>query len=1059
MTPTITPTATPLDTATTTPTMTPTTTPTETPTVTATPTETPTSTATPTATSTPTPTASNTPTPTTTPTQTSTSTPTPTPTPTPTEPFTVAARYSNAPNWFDHVKTSDGTTTCAGSEATMSLCYHGAEYKKVDVSFVSDCAGISMTDAQGWYDWTCTDNGATVTFFGQLKSSTTLRDTISFNNDVSPTFKTNSVTLTGCGGLCPAQSNSNQWWSNTLAVLPNNSGGSPIKLDGTNDGGNDMVVNSGTILTLATSRNTSGYVLNRDKIGVVLDSGVTLTHTGTSVTDASLCNVRASICTPSTRKFTYFEGALNGSSGTGHHGVYTVAGGSFLRFGNVNVSGYATNGIYIAASKQDYKSTSVTGTTAGVGVNMSSVSDVAFTSLTSSSNSANGITAASSSNLRFGSITANSNGAIGLQTTSTSNFNVTGQTTLQSNTTNGFQGYYSSTHSFQDIDASYNLNIGLNLGEGCANFVANNVTVLGDVGGTASIRDYALYASNSSPITISSFTASNTGNDAAADSTVVAAGSRLNITTLTLTDNAAAQGLYMYYAGSANSVIGTLTINNSGNLRMSETSGNRFTNVNITDSYIYLFSSANSNHFENVRISDYSGDCILAQWANFNRLYRVNLSNCGGYGYRTFEANGNMVGQLTASGITSAGVYLQASSSWNMIGALTSANTASLGVHGGYNSQHYYGNVATLNNASAGIGLYEGHNYITFNNVASLNNAYGVYNSSAHINRYLGSLRVGTNTSGDCTVASGTTPGLINNTCTTSGTNGSTDYTGQLSTAVLRRNTAAPFSGASSFVGKVSSDTANTSDSSGTATYSTTLDVFNFDNSFRAWGKDGSAFANANNQGRCTTGTCRIWDWSLSRDDSYLLNRSGDGLTINNGASTTSNGAPDEILGDSVGDDDGTCEAGELCKNTFNPNGACPVQVTGSRFVTSVVYTYTTSSNAIFANGYRVVEDNAAAGGDNDSVCELGEVCVDDSTTTCSNNTQCVQKFLSNAIEIMGDNVGDDDVFCEKDEDCLYAPNIGAYQGHGNLVGPCTYNADGGQITGVRMFGYEFNGR
>jgi hypothetical protein len=939
----------------------------------------------------------------------------------------------------------------------MSLCYHGAEFKKVDVSFVSDCAGVSMTDAQGWYDWSCTDNGATVTFNGQFKSSKTLRDTISFNNDLSPTFKNNSVTLLGCGALCPAQSNPALWWSNTLAVLPNNSGGSPIKLDGTNDGGNDVVVNTGTILTLANSRNTSGYVLNRDKIGVVLDSGITLTHTGTSVTDASLCNVRASICTPGSRKFTYFEGALNGSSGTGHHGVYTVAGGSFLRFGALNVSGYATNGIFIAASKQSYKTTQVTGTTAGVGVNLSSVSDVEFSSLTSNSNSGNGVTATSSSNLRFGSLTANSNGAIGLQTHSTSNFNVTGQTTLQSNTTNGFQGYYSQTHTFQDIDASYNLNSGLSLGEGCSNFTAANVTVLGDSGGTASIRDHALYALSSSPITFTSLTASNTGNDAAADTTVYALQSRLNITTMTLTNNAAATGLFILYSGSNNSAVGTLSMNNSGILRIQESGGHRFTNVNIKGGSIFLFNGGSSNRFENVSVSDNSSDCILSQWSHFNRFYRVNLSNCGGAGFRTIEGGaGNVVGQITVSGATT-GILLQHSTSHVVFGAMTLANVAGWGIQGGNNSHHHYGNVAAIN--TSGIGLFEGHNYITFNNVASLNNAYGVYNSAAHVNRYLGSLRVGTNTSGDCTIASGSSPGLINSTCTTSGTNGSTDYTGQLSTAVLRRNTAAPFSGASSFVGKVSSDSANTSDSSGTATYSTSLDVFNFDNSFRSWGKDGSAFANANNQGRCTTGTCRIWDWSLSRDDAYLLNRSGNGLTINNGASTTTDGAPEEVLSDSVGDDDGTCESGELCKNTFSPSGACPVQVAGSRFVTSTVYTYTSSSNAIFANGYRVVEDNPAAGGDNDSICELGEVCVDNATTTCSNNTQCVQKFLSNAIEIMGDNVGDDDVYCEKDEDCLYAPNIGAYQGHGNLVGPCTYNADGGQITGVRMFGYEFNGR
>ena len=31
-------------------------------------------------------------------------------------------------------------------------------------------------------------------------------------------------------------------------------------------------------------------------------------------------------------------------------------------------------------------------------------------------------------------------------------------------------------------------------------------------------------------------------------------------------------------------------------------------------------------------------------------------------------------------------------------------------------------------------------------------------------------------------------------------------------------------------------------------------------------GNDGSDFPSADNRGRCSTGTCRIWDWSLHRD-------------------------------------------------------------------------------------------------------------------------------------------------------------------------------------------------
>lgn len=66
------------------------------------------------------------------------------------------------------------------------------------------------------------------------------------------------------------------------------------------------------------------------------------------------------------------------------------------------------------------------------------------------------------------------------------------------------------------------------------------------------------------------------------------------------------------------------------------------------------------------------------------------------------------------------------------------------------------------------------------------------------------------------------------------------------------------------------------------------------------------------------------------------------------------------------------------------------------------------------------------------------------------------QTILRNASEIHGDGIGNDDFLCESNETCLYTPNIGAYQGHGNLIwaGPFT----DGVITGVTLMKYENNG-
>ncbi len=76
----------------------------------------------------------------------------------------------------------------------------------------------------------------------------------------------------------------------------------------------------------------------------------------------------------------------------------------------------------------------------------------------------------------------------------------------------------------------------------------------------------------------------------------------------------------------------------------------------------------------------------------------------------------------------------------------------------------------------------------------------------------------------------------------------------------------------------------------------------------------------------------------------------------------------------------------------------------------------------------------------------LTHIWSDSSTTT----------FLRHAIEIQGDGVGNDNTLCETGETCLYTPNMGAYQGHGNLISADTFID--GTITGVTLMKYENNG-
>ena len=63
--------------------------------------------------------------------------------------------------------------------------------------------------------------------------------------------------------------------------------------------------------------------------------------------------------------------------------------------------------------------------------------------------------------------------------------------------------------------------------------------------------------------------------------------------------------------------------------------------------------------------------------------------------------------------------------------------------------------------------------------------------------------------------------------------------------------------------------------------------------------------------------------------------------------------------------------------------------------------------------------------------------------------------FLRNALEIAADEMGNDNGLCEADEDCVYTPNIGSYQGHGALVYHSTVSMAGGDVD---LYEYSVNG-
>ena len=69
----------------------------------------------------------------------------------------------------------------------------------------------------------------------------------------------------------------------------------------------------------------------------------------------------------------------------------------------------------------------------------------------------------------------------------------------------------------------------------------------------------------------------------------------------------------------------------------------------------------------------------------------------------------------------------------------------------------------------------------------------------------------------------------------------------------------------------------------------------------------------------------------------------------------------------------------------------------------------------------------------------------------------CETRFLRNTVELPADGAGNDNTLCESSETCIYFPNIGSYQGHGNFVSAGAFSD--GIRPGITLIEYETNGR
>ncbi len=323
------------------------------------------------------------------------------------------------------------------------------------------------------------------------------------------------------------------------------------------------------------------------------------------------------------------------------------------------------------------------------------------------------------------------------------------------------------------------------------------------------------------------------------------------------------------------------------------------TGLSISNSKYNIFAGLTLNNSGYTAISISSG-ADYNIFSNFTLAGNdQGISNSGSGKYNTFS-HGTIVNN---GGTNSSAVVLQKE--------VTLVNI--LGVNSDYGVNHY---------SSGTTGLLMSH--LAFSN----NRISGVKLSTTSTNNSLqGPLLLGSNSTYNCEVDSSTNPGLTHDTCTSSGTNGSSDFPSNSGGATLQLGVDAT----SSFVGKVTSDQANNSNSSGTYSYASISDWLGFENRWRGWGKDGGTFPDVENKNCGSSEICRIWDFRLRSTDTYFLNINGafahaspcpnsasGGNDITDDSTNTFLKVAWEIMEDGMGDDDGLCESDEAC--IYSPN-------------------------------------------------------------------------------------------------------------------------------------------
>jgi hypothetical protein len=186
---------------------------------------------------------------------------------------TVSPAYNIPSNWMDYMRrnmqspssiSQTNATACDGTETGWyNSCIHLGEIKKLEVTNISNCDGVTATDKLQAFNWVCVlQSGKVFIYSTGLKYEKNLSDLIDFN---SPSFLDNSITVSKEGQSTPITiSSDNKWWTN------------PIQIQNTAS----TLSTSGTIYIVNVNPPNGLYTSGARKVALVVKPGNRIQNSG-----------------------------------------------------------------------------------------------------------------------------------------------------------------------------------------------------------------------------------------------------------------------------------------------------------------------------------------------------------------------------------------------------------------------------------------------------------------------------------------------------------------------------------------------------------------------------------------------------------------------------------------------------------------------------------------------------------------------------------------------------------------------------------------------------------